>query len=80
MSPKSIPPLELVSNTLAVFVVSSNGFNVIITIVGSSTVFPSTSFPLSLVSETLLLWPGLLAVTFAEFIILPVSISDWVTI
>ena len=55
MSPGSLTPLELTSDTVAVLVASIDGFGDIITTVGSSTVLPSISFPLSLVSDTLLL-------------------------
>ena len=76
LSPKSLIPLEFTSLTLAVLVTSIIGFNVIDTFVESSVVFPSASFPLSEVSVTLLLNPGLEATTLALLIKLPESTSD----
>ena len=72
MSPGSLTPLEFTSETVAVLVASIDGFGEIITTVGSSSVLPSTSLPLSLVSDTLLLCPGLLAIAKALLITLGV--------
>ena len=63
----SLALLLLLSITTAVLVASILGFGEISTIVASSLVLPSISFPLSEVSLTLLVCPGLLAVAMAEF-------------
>ena len=65
-------PFELLSVTVAVFVSSIDGLSVIKVSVGSLTVFPSLSIPSSEVSDTLLLFPGLLAVATAVLITLGV--------
>ena len=44
--------------------------------VGSSAVLPSSSIPSSEVSETLLVWPGLFAVTFKLLLICPEFAAD----
>ena len=60
------------STSSAVFVTSIVGLGVIITSVVSSEVFPSVSSPSSLISVTSFVFPGLLAVAVAVFIIDPV--------
>ena len=72
VSPMSTFPFELLSVTVAVFVSSIDGLSVIKVSVGSLTVFPSLSIPSSEVSDTLLLFPGLLAVATAVLITLGV--------
>ena len=62
MSPLSFSLLPLTSDTVAVFVASTEGSGVMKTFVVSLTVFPSVSSPSSEVSVTLLVFPGLLAV------------------
>ena len=87
LSPKSFEPLPLLSLTKAVFVTSIIGKGcvevvvvVISTTVASSVVFPSVSLPLSLVSETLPVLPGPVALTIALFTTLPVSAAAWVIV
>ena len=72
ISPTSFIVLELTSVTDTVLVTSIDGSGVIIVIVGSSVVLLSVSSPSSEVSETLFVWPGLLAVATALLITLPV--------
>ena len=72
VSPGSLLPLLLLSITLTVLVASIPGRGEIITSVESSVVLPSISFPLSDVSLTLFVCPGLLAVAIAIFEILGV--------
>ena len=71
MSPKSLIPFPLTSDTVAVFVDSIEGSATVYIIVGSFVVFPSVSSPSSLTSLTSLVFPGLLPVTVTEFFILP---------
>ena len=54
------------SSTWAVLVTSNSGKDDIKTSVGSSVVFPSLSSPSSLISFTLSVNPGLLAITLTE--------------
>ena len=72
VSPGSLLPLLLLSITLAVLVASIAGLGDTTTSVESSTVLPSISFPLSEVSLTLLVCPGLLAVAITILEILGV--------
>ena len=72
ISPGSLTELELTSVTDTVLVASIDGFGEIDVMVGSSVVLPSVSSPSSEVSDTLLDWPGLLPVTTALLITLPV--------
>ena len=88
-SPKSLVPLPLLSFTIADFSILINGNGWISTVVddvdisitvGSSIIFPSPSSPSSEVSETLLVCPGLLAVTSTLLITLVVlAASELIT-
>ena len=88
-SPKSFVPLPLLSLTVAVFstFINGNGWTSTVlldvdisTSVGSSTILPSPSFPSSEVSDTLFVWPGLLAITSTLFITLVVlATSELIT-
>ena len=60
------------SVTEAVLVTSIFGRETILVTVGSFTILPSVSSPSSLVSETLLVWPDVLAKATTELLILPV--------
>ena len=72
--------LLFTSFTTAVLVTSIDEFVGIFTIVLSLEVFPSESFPSSLISLTSLVFPGLLAVALTLFIILPLSTAAWVIV
>ena len=88
-SPKSLVPLPLLSFTIADFSILINGNGWISKVVddvdisitvGSSIIFPSPSSPSSEVSETLLVCPGLLAVTSTLLITLVVlAASELIT-
>ena len=70
ISPAPISPSPL-SITCALFVTSID-FSIVAEIcVGSLVVFPSSSIPSSEVSDTLLVCPGLLAITFKLLSICP---------
>ena len=58
--------------TVAVLVASREALGNVVVTVGSSTILPSVSSPSSDVSDTLLLWPGLLPVATTELLRLPV--------
>ena len=82
-SPRSVLALLLMSATTAVLVTSKIGMlwvaedvDVINTTVGSSIAFPSVSFPSSEVSDTLLVWPGLLAMATALLLTFCVLSTD----
>ena len=75
VSPCPVYPSPL-SVTVAVFVASIFGSAVAKTSVKSLTVFPSLSLPLSLISITSSVFPGLLAVTSTLFRILPVAAAS----
>ena len=74
MSPKSLIPFELTSDTTAVLVASIIGFGSMVNTVTSSVVLPSVSMPSSLVSDTTP--PVLLAVTVTLLITPPISTED----
>ena len=75
ISPAPISPSPL-SITCAIFVTSKDFTIVAVVTVGSSAVFPSSSIPSSEVSETLLVCPGLFAVTFKLLLICPEFAAD----
>ena len=62
----------LLSIARTVFVASMLASRDVVTTVGSSVVFPSVSSPSSLMSVTLLVWPGVLPVAWATLLIEPV--------
>ena len=64
------------SVTVAILVASILGSAVAKTSVKSLTVFPSLSLPLSLISITSSVFPGLLAVTSTLFRIFPVAAAS----
>ena len=66
--------------TVAVLVTSIAASEAVVITVWSSKVFPSVSSPSSDVSETLLVFPGLLRVTKTLFWILPVLADNCVIV
>ena len=76
LSPAPVLPSPLLSVTVAVLVASNLGSAVAKTTVWSFNVFPSLSSPLSLISMTSSVLPGLLEVTKTRFLILPVAAAS----